>query len=1153
MADTTNKIIRRKSIGRAAFIGSLYNAMSDTFCGTAILKEKFPNDSLSKIDIPNSELLYEYEDSYVEKFNKLDVDAELKLSVLAGFFTLEGSGKYLSDVKDSSRTVKGNLIYRMTTIEENLNIYRDDVKACISTDGLSNTVATHIVIGIKWGATVIASYECKNMNEDDKHQVEVTLKSYFERLSLSTSGSDNVENNQLNLMNNFSIKFLGDAIPQNKTFLQSCDEARKVLTELPSYVIQFNNGKGFPIEYILYPLSELAKLLAQNTTINSMIIESGEEIVLKVEQVFDDLFKSKQRLNDLFNDAKYISNLIPDNIFDDINDYVQEFKLEMTKFRKKLAGSLVKIRSRKGNIDELEDIMTTFQKGVLSKNSIMAFIDRYRSVSTKADLVLTLKTKEVEYLGKNSTIEHILRRSTISHIYKLIDEDIINGNSSPVQSVNSNEKSSKSSVAKPKIRPEVKSPGYPIINHVSEKLENNDYFNDNKILFTSNFIKFDISNLKPKYDLNEKMRLAIPCPYVDCPPTICNWKCFKCEQDIEYGYNKYFYCNCGEIEITNCKFKCNSLYHNVGYVSFESNTLINLLPSAPPEEINVLLLGGTGVGKSTFINAFVNYLKFDTLDDAKAGNMEVLISSKFTITDCNYETKTIKIGNDDSNERLKNIGMSSTQECKSYVFQAAENKVVRLIDVPSIDENNDKKKFENILKYISYYRYLNGICILLKPNEPRLLNVTFKFCIQELLLHLHRNAKDNIIFCFTNARGTFYRPGDTLPPLKKQLRDLKERSGVEIKTNQDTIYCFDNESFRFLAAIKKGILYTETDEQNFAGSWKKSVNESLRLIEYLVTRPPHAVKDTLSLNNSRNIVVLLSKPLAEIRQLIQTNIKLIKEQQNEIANSNQTIEELKDQLYIPQIDLEPVTLGYPRTVCASIGCVRSLRIDQTNISKIDYITHCHPHCYDLDGVTCNQVVNPALRRCQVMNPDGNCSNCGCKWDKHMHITYENKQVTKKIIDQNVVLQISKKKSDQETKIAIIEDYQRRVNQLQIEQHTINEISLKFAQFLRQNAIAAFNDAYADYLDHFIIEEKIKKSADPSRYDDDEIFKGLEATKRSYLEQIEVIRKAIENNDPSTPTISTNDIVKLEQQLYNLPINGHTLKKIKDKSDLCVQI
>ena len=66
--------------------------------------------------------------------------------------------------------------------------------------------------------------------------------------------------------------------------------------------------------------------------------------------------------------------------------------------------------------------------------------------------------------------------------------------------------------------------------------------------------------------------------------------------------------------------------------------------------------------------------------------------------------------------------MSATQGCKSYVFHTAENKVlIRLIDTPGIGDtseiNQDKKNFDNILKYIGQHQYLNGICILLKPNS----------------------------------------------------------------------------------------------------------------------------------------------------------------------------------------------------------------------------------------------------------------------------------------------------------------------------------------------------------------------------------------------------------------------------------------------------
>ncbi|CAG8667344.1 17609_t:CDS:1, partial [Cetraspora pellucida] len=124
---------------------------------------------------------------------------------------------------------------------------------------------------------------------------------------------------------------------------------------------------------------------------------------------------------------------------------------------------------------------------------------------------------------------------------------------------------------------------------------------------------------------------------------------------------------------------------------------------------------------------------------------------------------------------MDSVGESSTQECGAYVFHPDENKAIRLIDTPGIGDTRgieyDKKNFENILMCVSQYDYLNGICILLKPNNARL-NIIFRYCIQELLSHLHKSAKDNIVFCFTNTRGTFFRPGDTFPVLKRQLQEF---------------------------------------------------------------------------------------------------------------------------------------------------------------------------------------------------------------------------------------------------------------------------------------------------------------------------------------------------------------------------------------------
>lgn len=70
----------------------------------------------------------------------------------------------------------------------------------------------------------------------------------------------------------------------------------------------------------------------------------------------------------------------------------------------------------------------------------------------------------------------------------------------------------------------------------------------------------------------------------------------------------------------------------------------------------------------------------------------------------------------------------------------------------------DKKNIKNMLSYIAHVPEIHGICILMKSNDSKL-SVLFRYCVQELLTSLHKNAAKNIMFCFTNARGTLYRPG----------------------------------------------------------------------------------------------------------------------------------------------------------------------------------------------------------------------------------------------------------------------------------------------------------------------------------------------------------------------------------------------------------
>ena len=100
-----NETITRKALGRAAVLGSLYDTRREQLCGVSLFKSELPQSIIVSTDMPNTKYEFDLSDSYEEKFHKLDVQAELKVSVLGGLFKLEGSGKYLSDQKQSKMSV----------------------------------------------------------------------------------------------------------------------------------------------------------------------------------------------------------------------------------------------------------------------------------------------------------------------------------------------------------------------------------------------------------------------------------------------------------------------------------------------------------------------------------------------------------------------------------------------------------------------------------------------------------------------------------------------------------------------------------------------------------------------------------------------------------------------------------------------------------------------------------------------------------------------------------------------------------------------------------------------------------------------------------------------------------------------------------------
>jgi GTP-binding protein EngB required for normal cell division len=276
------------------------------------------------------------------------------------------------------------------------------------------------------------------------------------------------------------------------------------------------------------------------------------------------------------------------------------------------------------------------------------------------------------------------------------------------------------------------------------------------------------------------------------------------------------------------------------------------------KEMNILFLGEPNVGKTTCINAIVDYMRCASFEEAEQFNMK---------------------SNHNVNEGTTNnevTGYSKTEEPKAYVFEWGDT-FVRLIDTPGIGDTRskkqDKKNFDLILKYLTTLEDLHGVCILLKSNKSQL-KVIYKLCIKELLASLHESASENIVFCFTKTGGTSYRQGETWPALRKLLADKK----VNIDLSMHTLYSMDNDSF---CDIHKGVKFDEDARIKNSEIWLKSVAETNRMLNHIAALKP---QDIISKHSVGKVITNITKPIDEIEKKLDTSAAVVEDLEKNIEN-----------------------------------------------------------------------------------------------------------------------------------------------------------------------------------------------------------------------------------------------------------------------------
>ena len=160
--------------------------------------------------------------------------------------------------------------------------------------------------------------------------------------------------------------------------------------------------------------------------------------------------------------------------------------------------------------------------------------------------------------------------------------------------------------------------------------------------------------------------------------------------------------------------------------------------------INIMVIGEAGVGKSTFLHCFLNYLQGIQFEE----------KNRYYLFD---EKKLQEEYNRTHPKEQKSSGASVTDEPAIYNIKPTKvsKDPIRLIDIAGFGDIRAEKYDENIVDdikelFTNKIDYLNAVCIIFKATDTRLTDRA-KHILNILFLLFKKGIKDNIIIIFTFA------------------------------------------------------------------------------------------------------------------------------------------------------------------------------------------------------------------------------------------------------------------------------------------------------------------------------------------------------------------------------------------------------------------
>ncbi|EFX66158.1 hypothetical protein DAPPUDRAFT_263562 [Daphnia pulex] len=439
-------------------------------------------------------------------------------------------------------------------------------------------------------------------------------------------------------------------------------------------------------------------------------------------------------------------------------------------------------------------------------------------------------------------------------------------------------------------------------------------------------------------------------------------------------------------------------------------------PAGKRRQRTILMLGATGSGKSTLINAMVNYMlgiewnddfRFKLIDEP-ADKSQAHSQTDLVTTYDLYEMKGSRL-----------------------------NYSLTVVDTPGFGDTRGLEKDKKIMQQIQDYfqcrhgiQQLDAVCFVVQSSLPRLTS-TQKYIFDSILSIFGQDIKDNIRLMVTFSDGA-------LPPVLGAVKEAGIPSPMDPATGLPLHHKFNNSCF--FETNKGDVRQAYFDMavsgfDEFFDDLSRMESKSLALTREVLSERKRLESLVEALKQKNDIKLTLLDELEQVKKILVQN--------EDQMDANKVFE-------------------FERLVPKA-----------TDISGTGQFTTNCQKCRTTCHFPCRQAHDVDKHRCSVMDRFGNCIICKCPWNVHFNQKYRYEMVKEKVQRSSDAIrqQYQGAKNEAITNEQLLKNIQKESDECKVQLRELKQAANPCIQRLNKIALRPHSSSVPDYIDVMIAAEK----------------------------------------------------------------------------------